>query len=314
MDNSSYIASFILVPFKDMGNSKHVYFIAALIAYLLMLTFNLSLILLILFEKSLHEPMYIFLCNLLICALVGCTNFYIKLLIDLQTDVPVVSRLVCFTQIFFLYIYFSVEITILTVMAYDRFIAINVPLLYSTIISYAKALKLIILAWIYPICCVSILISLSSSLKLCGNTINTVYCNNWEIVKLSCTDTSANNVYGSVAFGMFLLPILFILYSYIKILVLCWNSSRSHKWKAFQTCLPHLVTFTFFLCSIVFEIIESRLRLKRTSDVVSTIASLESVIISPLLNPLIYGIILPEIRRRIIHVFFPGKKQTLQHR
>ncbi|XP_039602272.1 olfactory receptor 1500-like [Polypterus senegalus] len=243
-----------------MGNTKHVYFVAALIAYLLMLSFNLSLILLIILEKSLHEPMYIFLCNLLISALIGSTTFYTKLLIDLQTDVPVVSRSVCFTQIFFLYVYFAVEITILTVMAYDRFIAINAPLLYSTIISNTKVAMLMFLAWIYPITGISILVSLSSSLQLCGNTINTVYCNNWEIVKLSCTDTSANNIYGSVGF--------------------------------------------------VFESTESRMRLKRTSDLVNTIASLEFVIIPPLLNPLIYGMILPEIRRRVTYIF-SGKKQTL---
>uniref|UniRef100_A0A8C4RWP0 Olfactory receptor n=2 Tax=Erpetoichthys calabaricus TaxID=27687 RepID=A0A8C4RWP0_ERPCA len=310
MENLTYVTTFILVPFKDMGNAKHLYFVAALIAYLLMLSFNLSLILLIVLEKSLHEPMYIFLCNLLISALIGSTTFYTKLLIDLQTDVPVVSRSVCFTQIFFLYVYFAVEITILTVMAYDRFIAINVPLLYSTIISNTKVAMLIFLAWIYPVTGMSILVSLSSSLQLCGNTINTVYCNNWEIVKLSCTDTSANNIYGSVGFGIFLLPILFILYSYIKILVLCWNRSRSYKSKAFQTCLPHLVTFTFFLCSTVFESTESRTHLKRTSDLVNTIASLEFVIIPPLLNPLIYGMILPEIRKRVTYIF-SGKKQTL---
>uniref|UniRef100_A0A8C4RVL1 Olfactory receptor n=2 Tax=Erpetoichthys calabaricus TaxID=27687 RepID=A0A8C4RVL1_ERPCA len=313
MENSSYVTSFILLSFKDMGNAKHLYFVAALIAYLVILSFNLSLILIIIFEKSLHEPMYIFLCNLLISALIGATTFYIKLLFDLQTDIPVVSRSVCFTQIFFLYVYFGIEMTILTVMAYDRFIAINVPLLYCTIISSTKTAKLVFLAWLCPICCVSILISLSSSLQLCGNTINTVYCNNWEIVKLSCTDTSANNIYGSLAFSMFLLPTVFIFYSYIKILVLCWNRSRSYKSKAFQTCLPHLITFILFFCSTIFESTESRTHLKRTSDLVSTIASLEFVIVPPLLNPLIYGIILPEIRRRVIRIF-SVKKRTLPDR
>ncbi|XP_051782549.1 olfactory receptor 10A3-like [Erpetoichthys calabaricus] len=129
--------------------------------------------------------------------------------------------------------------------------------------------KLIFVSWIYPIFMVSIGVMLSARLPLCGNEINRVYCNNWEIVKLSCTDTSSNNIYGFFVICTFLIPFIFIVYSYMKILSVCLNSSRSQKHKAFQTCLPHLVTLIFFLSSILFELIESRLNAKRITNTLS---------------------------------------------
>ncbi|XP_051782521.1 olfactory receptor 1-like [Erpetoichthys calabaricus] len=303
MENASYETLFILTPFQDMGNNKDIYFWLSLICYILIIVFNSALIVFICLEKTLHEPMYIFLSNLLFSALIGSTSFFIKFMIDLRTSIPVVSRSVCFFQIFLTYTYVFGEITILTVMAYDRYIAINWPLQYMTIISVTKIKKLIFLAWAYPSFMVTVGILLTVRLSLCGNQINWLYCNYWEIVKLSCLETITSNVYTFVFFFTFLIPFSFIIYSYIKILILCWNNSSSHKKKAFQTCLPHLITLILLLSSIFFEIIDSRFNSKRATSSISAVASLEKIVLPPLLNPLIYGIILPGIRNRIIFIF-----------
>ncbi|XP_039602267.1 olfactory receptor 1493-like [Polypterus senegalus] len=200
-----------------MGNNKDIYFCISLVCYLLIITFNISLIIFIYLEKNLHEPMYIFLSNLFFSELIGSTSFYVKFMIDLRASTPVVSRSVCFIQVFLIYTYVFGEITILTVMAYDRYIAINWPLQYTIIISDRKIKKLIFLSWIYPCCMVALGTSLTARLSLC-------------------------------------VPFIFIIYSYIKILILCWNNSRTHKHKAFQTCLPHLITLVLFLSSITFEV------------------------------------------------------------
>uniref|UniRef100_A0A8C4RUV9 Olfactory receptor n=2 Tax=Erpetoichthys calabaricus TaxID=27687 RepID=A0A8C4RUV9_ERPCA len=302
MENTSYETIFILTPFQDMGNNKDIYFCISLVFYLLIIILNVSLIIFIYLEKNLHEPMYIFLSNLLFSGLTGSTSFYVKFMIDLRASTPVVSRSVCFIQVFLIYTYVFGEITILTVMAYDRYIAINWPLQYTIIISDRKIKKLIFLSWIYPCCMVALGTALTARLSLCGNRINWLYCNNWEIVKLSCLETVINSIYGLVFSFTFFVPFIFIIYSYIKILILCWNNSRTHKHKAFQTCLPHLITLALFLSSITFEATESRVNLKRTMNGVSTVASLECLIIPPILNPLIYGIILPGIRKRIIYM------------
>ncbi|XP_039602269.1 olfactory receptor 1-like [Polypterus senegalus] len=309
MENVSY-EIFILTAFQDFGIKKEEYFCLSLIGYLLIIIFNSSLVTLIYNEKKLHEPMYIFLCNLLFCELVGSTSFYIKFMFDLQTDVHIISRSLCFTQIFLIYMYAATEISILTVMAHDRYIAINAPLHYITIFSTTKVQKLIFVSWIYPIFMISIGVILSARLPLCGNEINRVYCNNWEIVKLSCADTRSNNIYGFFVLCTFLIPFIFIVYSYMKILSVCLNSSRSQKHKAFQTCLPHLITLIFFISSILFELIESRLNVKRVKNEITAFASIEFLAVPPLLNPLIYGMILPEIRKRVVYLFLKRKKQS----
>uniref|UniRef100_A0A8C4RWN6 G-protein coupled receptors family 1 profile domain-containing protein n=1 Tax=Erpetoichthys calabaricus TaxID=27687 RepID=A0A8C4RWN6_ERPCA len=302
---------FILTAFQEFGNKKDTYFWLSLIGYLLIIFVNVSLIILIYQEKKLHEPMYIFLCNLLFCELTGSTSFYIKFMIDLKINVHVISRTFCFTQIFLIYIYTVTEICILTVMAHDRYIAIHAPLHYITIFSSANIQKLIVASWIYPIVMITIGMYLSIRLPLCGNEIDRVYCNNWEIVKLSCTDTSSNNIYGSVMLCTFSIPFIFIFYSYCKILSVCWNTSRSQKYKAFQTCLPHLITLIFFISSLLFELIESRLNVKRVKNEITAFASIEFLTVPPLLNPLIYGLILPEIRKRVVYLFSRRRKQLM---
>ncbi|XP_039602278.1 olfactory receptor 1468-like [Polypterus senegalus] len=309
MENESYFTTFILTEFQYLGSNKHIYFSLALTAYLLIIIFNCSLILLIYVEKHLHEPMYIFLCNLLFSELIGSTTFYVKFMIDLQADTQEVSRAVCFIQNYFVYLYVTAEITILTVMAHDRYIAINFPLHYTVIISTRKIQILIFVAWIFPILILIIGMSLSARLPLCGNQINRVYCANWEIVKLSCTNTNSNNIYGFLLMFTCFMPFIFIIYSYMKILKVCWSSCKSQKYKALQTCLPHLVTLILFLSSVLFEVIESRVNIKRVRNVITSFASLEFLTVPPLLNPIIYGMILPEIRKRVIRILSCTKKR-----
>ncbi|XP_039602279.1 olfactory receptor 1078-like [Polypterus senegalus] len=254
--------------------------------------------------------MYIFLCNLLFCELIGASSFYIKFMFDLHTNNQVVSLSACLTQIFFIYVYVSAEISILTVMAHDRYVAINFPLHYVTIISTRKAQMFISVAWVYSISVIIMGVILAARLPLCGNQIDSVYCSNWEIVKLSCIDTSTNNIFGFLIICSLCLPLIFIIYSYIKILIVCWNSSKSRRYKAFQTCVPHLVTIFFFTCSVLFEVIQSKLNLKRALNTLTLFASLEFLTLPPLLNPLVYGIILPEIRKRFIYIIFCKRKQV----
>ncbi|XP_051782545.1 olfactory receptor 1468-like [Erpetoichthys calabaricus] len=274
MENASHENDITLTALQVIGSNKHIYFFVALISYLLIIMFNCSVIFLIFVEKNLHEPMYIFLCNLLFCELIGASSFYIKFMFDLKTNNQVISLSACLTQVFFIYVYVSAEISILTVMAHDRYVAINFPLHYITIISTRKAQMLISVAWVYSISVIIMGVILAARLPLCGNQIDTVYCSNWEIVKLSCVETNSNSVYGLLVICSFVIPFIFILYSYIKILSVC------------------------------------RLNLRRALNALTLIASIEFLTLPPLLNPLVYGIILPEIRKRVIYMIFCKRKQV----
>uniref|UniRef100_A0A8C4RWZ4 G-protein coupled receptors family 1 profile domain-containing protein n=1 Tax=Erpetoichthys calabaricus TaxID=27687 RepID=A0A8C4RWZ4_ERPCA len=302
MENVSDENNIKLMAFQDIGSNKYMYYFLALIVYLLIILFNCSIIIVIFLDKGLHEPMYIFLCNLLLSELVGSSSFYIKFLFDIQTDMQVISLPACFIQISLITLYISVEISILMVMAHDRYIAIHFPLHYISLISTRKVQIFIFVAWMYSLFVVTTGTSLTACLPLCGKQIRSLYCSNWEFVKLSCKNTNNNNIFGYLVMCSFFIPFIFILYSYIKILRVCWNLSKSHKFKAFQTCVPHLVTLLLFATSLQYEIMDSRLNLKREINAITLFASLEFLTVPPLLNPLIYGIILPGIRKRFIYI------------
>ncbi|MBN3297285.1 O10J5 protein, partial [Amia calva] len=284
-----------------MGHSKYVYFFLALVCYLLMIFLNVILVLVIFLERSLHEPMYIFLCNLSVNSLYGTAGFFPRLLADLLSDTHTISRAGCFTQIFIIYTYSIWEFTILTVMAYDRYVAICKPLQYNSIMTPRKISILIALSWFHPAFCMTVVIVFSSKLPLCGNQIERVFCSNWSVVRLSCIPTTSNNILGFCVTGTTVfLPLGFILFSYISILTVCYKSSKEFKKKALQTCLPHLITLINYSIAIFSDITLSRF--EDILKVVSMILSLEFLVIPPLLNPLIYGMTLPEIRKGIINI------------
>ncbi|XP_038817744.1 olfactory receptor 1D2-like [Salvelinus namaycush] len=151
MENSTQVKLFYLFGLKETFNNKSVYFILSLITYLLIITVNLPLIITIIQEKGLHEPMYIFLCSLCVNGLYGTADFYPKLLLDLQSDVQVISYGGWFTQAYVIYTSVMCEISILTVMSYDRYVAICRPLLYHTIVTSLTVRKLLLFSWCYPL-------------------------------------------------------------------------------------------------------------------------------------------------------------------
>ncbi|XP_041116053.1 olfactory receptor 10A3-like [Polyodon spathula] len=303
MENASHVSSFTLTAFGDMGNNKYIYFAITLIGYLFIISVNSCFILLIILQKSLHEPMYICLCNLFMNALLGTASFYPSFLYHLLSDTQVISYEFCYTQMCVMYTYIMGEMTILTAMAYDRYVAIYLPLKYNTVMTCTKLYKLLLAAWIYPVVMVSFAIIFSVSVPLCGNQINKLYCHNWDVLKLSCVDTTVNNIYGFLVYASFIPLFSFTVYSYIKILTVCHNSSKEHNRKALQTCLPHLISLISFYATVLTEMVQSRLNPKNVSNIVRTITSLELLIVPPLLNPIIYCLILPEIRKRVVKTF-----------
>nr|XP_046149415.1 olfactory receptor 1D5-like [Oncorhynchus gorbuscha] len=148
MENSTQVKLFYLFGLQETFNNKSVYFTLSLITYLLIITVNLTLIITIIQQKGLHEPMYIFLCSLCINGLYGTAGFYPKFLLDLQSDVQVISYGGCLTQTFVIYTSVMCEMSTLTVMSYDRYVAICRPLLYHTIVTSLTVRKLLLLSWL----------------------------------------------------------------------------------------------------------------------------------------------------------------------
>ncbi|XP_072547857.1 olfactory receptor 11A1-like [Salminus brasiliensis] len=288
--------------FENMGDLRYLYFILACIVYCLIVSFNFSIILVIVLETALHQPMYILISCLSINSLYGTAGLFPRLLTDLLSHSHTISRHACLIQAFVVYTYASYEYTILTLMAYDRFVAISKPLQYHSIITPKVLACMVTLAWVFPMFSIGIGLILTARLKLCGHALTKLYCSNWVIVRLSCTDYTVNNVFGFVILiTTVFIPLSFILFSYIRILIICQRNSSEFRRKAYHTCLPHMVTFVNYSITILCEITFSRYEDGFFNQAVAVILSLEFLVIPPLLNPLVYGLRFPDIHSKIQH-------------
>nr|XP_014351428.1 PREDICTED: olfactory receptor 52D1-like [Latimeria chalumnae] len=250
---------------------------------------NIVLIAVIILEESLHEPMYICLCNLSINELFGSCSLLPHLMANL---------------LFCLHTYGTIELLILSVMAYDRYKAICNPLRYSMIMTKLKVSKLLIFAWLFSISVVLIVIVLSVRLPLCGSTIEKLYCDNVSVMKLSCVEPSINNIYGLITITLVIgVPLIIIIYSYIQILNVCLKISKEACIKAFHTCGTHLLTFFSFVIGALFVLIGNRVNSKAVPVIVSVMLYLEFLVIPPLINPTIYGVRTEQIRNAIGNLF-----------
>ncbi|XP_064413093.1 olfactory receptor 6N1-like [Latimeria chalumnae] len=181
-----------------MDRTMYFYFACTLGLFLATVFVNIVLIAVIILEESLHEPMYICLCNLSVNELFGSCSLLPHLMANLLSETKTISYTGCFIQVFCLHTYGTIKLIILTVMAYDRYIAICNPLRYSMIMTKVKVSKLLIFAWLSSICIILIAIVLSVRLPLCGSAIEKLYCDNVSIMMLSCVEPSINNIYGVI--------------------------------------------------------------------------------------------------------------------
>ncbi|XP_033994397.1 olfactory receptor 10A6-like [Trematomus bernacchii] len=271
--------------------------------YLVIVVANTSLIVVICVNRSLHEPMYLFMCNLFVNELYGSTGLFPILLVQILSDIHTVSAPLCFLQIFCLHTYGGIEFYNLAVMSYDRYLAICYPLQYNTRMTSNKAVIFIILVWLNSFVRFPIILYLSIRLTLCGNIINGLYCSNYAVVKLACSDTQVNNFYGyfTTASTVFV-PMLPILFSYIKILRVCFSGSKQTRQKAVSTCTPHLVSLLNFTFGGYFEVLQSRFDMSGFPSALRIILSLYFLIIQPLMNPVMYGLQMSKIRNICKHV------------
>ncbi|XP_059187397.1 olfactory receptor 10A6-like [Centropristis striata] len=297
MKNSTQFSYFTLGAYSDTGVLKYVYFMIIMSLYMLTVCANVLLIVVICLNRSLHEPMYIFLCSLFVNELLGSTGLYPFLLVQILSDIHTVSAPFCFLQNYVLFSYGGVEYLNLAVMSYDRYLAICRPLQYNTQMSFNKISMLIAVTWLFPLLLCVVMTYLSSSLQLCGTIIEKVYCDNYSIVRLACNDTTINNIYGLVITALSIFcPLMLIIYTYIKILKICFSGSKQTRQKAFSTCVPHLVSLLNFSCGAGFEILQSRFNMSNLPNILRIFLSLYWLTCQPVLNPLLYGLNMSKIR------------------
>ncbi|XP_034719605.1 olfactory receptor 10A6-like [Etheostoma cragini] len=297
MMNSSYVSYFILAAYFDTGVFKYLFFLLILSLYVFLVCANVLLIVVICVNRSLHEPMYLFLVSLFVNELYGSTGLFPFLLVQILSDIHTVSAPFCFLQIYCGYTYGSVEFTNLATMSYDRYLSICYPLQYHTRMTSNKVAVLIALTWSLPFFGVFVTTASSASLQLCGNIINKVYCDNYYIVKLACYHPSINNVYELVAvFLVVCVPVCVILYTYMRILKVCFSGSKQTRQKAVSTCTPHLASLLNFFFGSLFQMLQSRFNTSSVPNMLQIFLSLYFLTCQPIFNPIMYGLNMSKIR------------------
>ncbi|XP_035030857.2 olfactory receptor 1019-like [Hippoglossus stenolepis] len=312
MDNVSVITIFYLSGLTEPKNNRFILFSLTLLCYFVILLVNITLIVTIISDKNLHEPMYILLCAFCMNGLYGTTGFFPKFLWDLLSPVHVISYSGCFLQAQVLYSFACIDLSILALMAYDRYVAICRPLQYHTIISKQKVIKLVCFSWFTPFCLIGMNIYLTSRLKLCSPYIARLFCVNWIIVTLACfpAETMVNNIIAYILIIFYLFHGVFIVWSYIYLIRTCVNSVENRA-KFMQTCVPHLLSLITFLFTLLFDIMNIRFGSKKLPQPFKNFVAIEFLVIPPLMNPLIYGFKLTKIRNRLREVLTLKNKLSL---
>uniref|UniRef100_A0A3B3SLV9 Olfactory receptor n=1 Tax=Paramormyrops kingsleyae TaxID=1676925 RepID=A0A3B3SLV9_9TELE len=288
---------FLLHGLNETRTKRQIFFAISFLVYIFTIFVNLTLILTILLEKILHEPMFIFLCNLCVNGICGSTSFYPKLLIDLLSDSHVISYTACIIQICGISIYLACEITNLTVMAYDRYVAICKPLEYHSIMTPRRVGMLVQIMWFLTFFEIIVWLVLAVRLPMCGSRIEKLYCFTWDVLKLSCVDTTLNNLYGNCCFFFHSFQLLLIIISYVRITRICLTSQTEHYNKFMETCLPHLITLGILAIYASFDVVSARFSSDSSLQALRNSLSIMYLIVPPILNPLVYGLKLKQLRR-----------------
>ncbi|XP_021538895.1 olfactory receptor-like protein OLF4 [Neomonachus schauinslandi] len=297
--NDTQISEFLLLGFSEGTEPQPLIFGFFLSMYMITVFGNLLIILAVGSDSHLHTPMYFFLANLSFADICFTSTTIPKMPWNIWTQSQVITYAGCITQMYFFTLFAVLDIFLLSVMAYDRFVAICHPLHYTVIMNPQLCGMLVLVSWI-----MSILNSLLQSLMMLRLSFCThfqiprFFCELNEMVQLACSDTFLNKVvmyFAAVLLGCG--AFVGILYSYSKI-VSCIHgiSSAQGKYKAFSTCASHLSVVSLFYCTILGVYLSSAATQSSHSNAV---ASVMYTVVTPMLNPFIYSLRNRDIKRAL---------------
>ncbi|XP_070400465.1 olfactory receptor 6N2-like [Nothobranchius furzeri] len=298
MDNESNIAYITLSGYVEMNKYRYLYFTVLFIVYVLIICSNSTIVYIIWTDKDLHEPMYIFIAALLFNCVLYSTTVYPKLLIDFLSEKQIISYSACLFQFFTFYSVGATEFLLLAAMAFDRYVSICNPLRYQAIMTKATVTSFLILSWIIPFIHLGAETFWSAKAKLCSFNLKGIFCNN-SIFPLQCVKSRLITIMGLVSLVyVVILPILFTIFTYTKILIISFEKGKAFRRKAAETCIPHLLVLIIFSYLAIYGIIIARVE-SDLSETVQFVMTLQLLVYHPWLNPFIYGLKMKKIYKRL---------------
>ncbi|KAM6065606.1 olfactory receptor 14A16-like [Chlamydotis macqueenii] len=289
MFNSSSITEFLLLAFTDTRELQLLHFWLFLGIYLAALLANGLIITAIACDHHPHTPMYFFLLNLSLLDL-GCISTTVpKAMANSLWDTRAIPYAGCAAQVFFFLFFIAAEFYLLTVMAYDRYVAICRPLHYRTLLGSRACVHMAAAAWGSGFLCAVLHTANTFSLPLChGNAVDQFFCEIPQILKLSCSDSYLREdglIVVSLCFSF--VCFVFIVVSYVQIFrAVLRIPSEQGRHKAFSTCLPHLAVVSLFLNTGMVAYLKPPSMSSPSLDL--TVTVLYSLV-PPAGNPLIYS-------------------------
>ncbi|XP_053545600.1 olfactory receptor 10A7-like [Bombina bombina] len=297
-NNQSDVTEFLLLGFTNSPVSKLCIFLIILPLYNVTVAGNLMIITLVLVSPYLKLPMYYFLSNLCLCDVMLTTSIVPNMLFIIWKKGETISFGVCLLQFYIYAVSGGAECLLLTVMSYDRYLAICKPLHYASIMNFNQCLNLIFWSWFLGSLATMILVIMISFLKFAGpKTIDHFFCDLDPLLKISSSETYFVKLEILMAtFPIICVPLLIIVVSYIHIFITVLNISSTGRQKVFSTCSSHLtVVCAYYGTMFTIYTVPSKIKSTDTDKFLSLIY----MVVTPLLNPLIYGLRSKDIRRAL---------------
>ncbi|NXJ73026.1 O14J1 protein, partial [Rostratula benghalensis] len=289
LPNSSSITEFLLLAFTQTWELRFLHFWLFLGIYLTAVLGNTLIFITISCDPSLHTPMYFFVLNLSLIDLGSISTTVPKTMTNSLWDTRAISFQGCAAQTLFFIFFIAVEYCLLTVMAYDRYIAICKPLHYGTLLRSRACVHMAAAVWASGFLNALLHIASTFSLPLCqGNALDQFFCEIPEILKLSCSDSYLREFW-LLVFSFCLVSgcFVFIVVSYVEIFrAVLRIPSEQGQHKAFSTCLPHLAVVSLIVSTAIFAYLKPPSISSPTLDLVVAVLYL---VVPSAVNPLIYS-------------------------
>ncbi|XP_003422954.3 olfactory receptor 7E178-like [Loxodonta africana] len=297
--NLTGVSEFLLLGLSEDPELQPLLFGLFLSTYLITVTGNLLIILAITSDPHLHNPMYFFLSNLSLADIGFISTTVPKMLVNLQTQSKSITYARCLTQVSFFYLFGCVDDLLLTVMAYDRFMAICHPLHYTVIMKPRLCGLLVLVSFFISLLDSQLQLSMVLSLTFCTAVeIPHFFCDIPQLLNLACSDTSTNTIllycFAAIFAGV---PVTGILFLYTRIVSSILRvSSVGGKYKAFSTCSSHLSVVCLFYGTGLGVYLSSAIS---SSARKGAVASVMYAMVTPMLNPFIYSLRNRDIKRAL---------------
>ncbi|XP_047386342.1 olfactory receptor 7G3-like [Sciurus carolinensis] len=290
LENLTQVAEFLLLGLSEDPDLQPVLYGLLMTMYMVTVLGNLLIILVITSDSHLHTPMYFFLCNLSLTDICSTSTLVPKMLLNIQTESKVITYGGCLAQLCFFVVFVCMDNLLLTLMAYDRYVAICHPLHYMVIMNPHLCVLLVLICLLISTVDALLHTLMLLRLSFCKHLeIPHFFCDLTQILKIACSDTLVNNtiiLFATIFLGFG--PFSGIIFSYAQIVSSILRiPSTGGKYKAFSTCGTHLCVVSLFYGAAIWVYLNSAVT---DSPRMSAVASVMYTVVTPMLNPFIYSL------------------------